>query len=124
LPLTFSNLPVIQAWPALDAKQADQACCCSRHFQQHWQTVYPQVVNSREKDLPDSLNFHASLKRLWKKLRTTNAIERSLVEVRRPTRPIVVLTNVQSAHRIISAIFYRFNKDRRSCTLKLSAQTS
>ena len=46
---------------------------------------------------------------LWRKLRTTNIIERCFVEVRRRTRPMVCFVNVQSVERIIYSIFQRFN---------------
>jgi hypothetical protein len=47
---------------------------------------------------------------LWRKLRTTNAIERCFVEGRRRTRPMVLFTNMQSVERILHAVFYRFNE--------------
>jgi transposase-like protein len=72
--------------------------------------------------MPELLNFYHFPKRLWKKLRTTNAIERCFVEVRRRTRPRVVFTNVQSVDRIIYAIFNRFNEDWRNQTLGLFTQ--
>jgi len=93
-----------------------------RAFQRSWQAVYPRVVKSLEKDLPELLNFYAFPKHLWKKLRTTNTIERCFVEVRRRTRPMVVFTNVQSVDRIIYAIFNRFNEDWRNHTLELFTQ--
>ena len=93
-------------------------------FRWNWQTAYPRVVRSLEKDLPDLLNFYAFPKHLWKKLRTTNIIERCFVEVRRRTRPMVVFTNVQSVDRIIYAIFHRFNEDWRNRTLELFTQRS
>ena len=95
-----------------------------RNFQRTWRSAYPQVVRSLEKDLPDLLNFYAFPKHLWKKLRTTNAIERCFVEVRRRTRPMVLFTNVQSVDRIIYAIFHRFNEDWRTHTLHLFTQTT
>ena len=42
---------------------------------------------------------------LWRKLRTTNVIERCFVEVRRRTRPMVCFINVASVDRIIYSIF-------------------
>jgi transposase-like protein len=93
-----------------------------RHFRSNWQAVYPRVVQSLEKDLPDLLNFYAFPKHRWKKLRTTNMIERCFVEVRRRTRPMVVFTNVQSVDRILYAIFHRFNEDWRNRTLQLFTQ--
>ena len=46
---------------------------------------------------------------LWRTLRTTNVIERCCVEVRRRTRPMVCVVNVQSVERIIFSIVNRFN---------------
>jgi putative transposase len=107
---------IYQAPSLADARQA------FRNFQRQWQSAYPKVVKSLEKDLPELLNFYAFPKQLWKKLRTTNIIERCFVEVRRRTRPMVVFTNVQSVDRIIYAIFHRFNEDWRNRTLELFTQ--
>ncbi len=71
-----------------------------------------------EQDLPVLFTFFEFPKHLWRKLRTTNAIERSFVEVRRRTRPMVVFMNVESVDRIIFAIFSRFNQDWKTHTLK------
>jgi transposase-like protein len=89
------------------------------HFKWRWQRAYPALVGRLERDLPELLNFYQFPRPLWRKLRTTNAIERCFVEVRRRTRPMVVFTNVQSVDRIIFAIFSRFNQDWQSHTLEL-----
>lgn len=94
------------------------------HFRRHWQTLYPGPVRHLEQDLPELLNFYSFPRHLWKKLRTTNAIERCFVEVRRRTRPMVVFTNVASVDRIIYAIFSRFNEDWKNHTLKLFTQAA
>ena len=47
-----------------------------------------------ERDLPELLTFFAFPRHLWRKLRTTNIIERCFVEVRRRTRPMVCFVNV------------------------------
>lgn len=95
-----------------------------RNFQRAWQAAYPRVVRSLENDLPELLNFYQFPRHLWRKLRTTNSIERCFVEVRRRTRPMVVFTNVESVDRIIYAIFHRFNEDWRTRTLQLFTQRS
>jgi transposase-like protein len=41
------------------------------------------MVNQLERDLPDLLSFFTVPKHLWRKLRTTNVIERCFVEVSR-----------------------------------------
>jgi putative transposase len=97
---------------------------CFQRFQWNWQVAYPALVRRLERDLPELLNFFQFPRHLWKKLRTTNAIERCFVEVRRRTRPMVVFTNVQSVDRIIFAIFSRFNQDWQSHTLELFTQAA
>ena len=62
-----------------------------------------------EKELPERLSFFSFPRHLWRKLRTTNVIERLFVEVRRHTRPMVCFVNVKSVDRIIYSIFHRFN---------------
>lgn len=93
-------------------------------FRWNWQTAYPALVWRLERDLPELLNFYQFPRPLWRKLRTTNAIERCFVEVRRRTRPMVVFTNVQSVDRIIYAIFNRFNEDWKTHTLELFTQAA
>lgn len=82
------------------------------------------MVRQRESDLPDLLHFFALPEHLWRKLRTTNAIERCFVEVRRRTRPMVVFCNVGNIDRIIYAIFNRFNDDWKTHILHLFTQAA
>jgi putative transposase len=79
--------------------QAEQAF---RRFRARWQREYGAMVRRLERDLPELLSFFAFPQHLWRKLRTTNVIERRFVEVRRRTRPMVCLVNVESVDRIIS----------------------
>lgn len=92
--------------------QADsrrEAEACARQFAQRWQAAYPKVVASLRRDLPELVAFFHCPRPLWRRLRTTNLIERCFVEVRRRTRPMVCFVNVQSVERIIFSIFNRFN---------------
>lgn len=93
-------------------------------FRFHWQSRYPAMVRQLQRDLPELLQVFAFPRHLWRKLRTTNVIERCFVEVRRRTRPMVVFTNVASVDRIIYAIFSRFNQDWRNHTLELFTQAA
>ncbi len=101
-----------------------QARRAFQRFMWNWQRVYPRVVKGLEKDLPELLNFFSFPRHLWRKLRTSNAIERCFVEVRRRTRHMVVFTNVASVDRIIYAIFNRFNEDWKNRTLELFTQAA
>src|SRR5215467_8933084 len=93
-------------------------------FRFHWRLRYPAMVRQLERDLPELLHFFDFPRHLWRKLRTTNVIERCFVEVRRRTRPMVVFTNVASVERIIYAIFSRFNEDWKNHALELFTQAA
>jgi transposase-like protein len=51
------------------------------------------------------LSFYRFPQHLWKKLRTTNIIERCFVVVRRRNRSMVCFVNVESVGRIIYFFF-------------------
>lgn len=101
-----------------------EAAALARHFAQRWRAAYPSVVTRFLRDLPDLLAFFQCPRRLWRRLRTTNLIERGFVEVRRRTRPMVCFVNVQSVERIIFSIFNRFNLEWRQHTCRAFTQTA
>jgi transposase-like protein len=106
------------------ARNVAQARRAFGRFRFHWQSLYPALVKRLDRDLPELLTFFDFPQPLWRKLRTTNAIERCFVEVRRRTRPMVLFTNVQSVERIIYAIFSRFNEQWQNHTLNLFTQAA
>jgi putative transposase len=91
------------------AKDRGEAVQAARRFGARWQPVYPAMVTRLKQDLPELLTFFDFPRHLWRKLRTTNVIERCFVEVRRRTRPMVCFVNVESVDRIIYAIFNSYN---------------
>ena len=106
------------------AKNVAAARRAFERFRFHWRPRYPAMVRLLERDLPELLHFFALPPHLWRKVRTTNVIERCFVEVRRRTRPMVVFSNVESVDRIIYAIFSRFNEDWKTHTLNLFTQAA
>ncbi len=106
------------------AESRRQAEAAFRAFRQRWQREYGPMVRRLERDLPELLSFFSFPRHLWKKLRTTNVIERCFVEVRRRTRPMVCFVNVKSVDRIIYSIFQRFTLEWKSRTLKLFTQAA
>ena len=106
------------------AENRGKAQTAFRNFRARWKGVYSSVVKQLERDLPELLSFFALPKHLWRKLRTTNVIERCFVEVRRRTRPMVCFVNVKSVDRIIYSIFQRFNLEWKNRTLKVFTQAA
>ena len=106
------------------AENRRQAEAAFRDFRRRWQREYGPMVRRLERDLPELLSFFSFPRHLWKKLRTTNIIERCFVEVRRRTRPMVCFVNVESVDRIIYSIFQRFNLEWKTRTLNLFTQAA
>ena len=93
-------------------------------FARRCRNAYPSLVTQLLHDLPELLAFFQCPRPLWRRLRTTNVIERCCVEVRRRTRPMVCFVNVQSVERIISSIFHRFNLEWGQHTLRQFTQVA
>ena len=106
------------------AQSRGQARQAYTRYCRNWQKLYPAVVWRLEKDLPDLLSFYSFPRHLWRKLRTTNVIERCFVEVRRRTRPMVCFVNVESVDRIIYSIFHRFNLEWKNRILPVFTQAA
>jgi putative transposase len=111
-----------QAIYQADSRREAQAAF--RRFQTRWRDAYPAMVKQLEKDLPELLSFFSLPRDLWKKLRTTNVIERCFVEVRRRTRPMVCFVNAASVDRILFSIFNGFNEKWKNRTLRLFTQAA
>jgi len=74
-----------------------------------WRNQVPEAVSCIEKDLEQLLSFMNCLKDDWRKIRTTNAIERSFREARRRTRPMSCFNNDASCRRILFGVFHHLN---------------
>ncbi|MGH7992560.1 MAG: IS256 family transposase [Limisphaerales bacterium] len=93
--------------------QADhrtQAIQRFRQWRKRWQARAPKAVACLEADLEELLAFFDCPKAHWKRLRTTNVIERLFVEVRRRIRTMCAFTTRSSCERILFAVFDRMNQ--------------
>jgi len=80
------------------------------HWKKCWEARRPKAVACVERDLHGLLNFFAVPQGQWKKVRTTNVIERAFREVRRRTRPMSSFSNPQSCDRIIFGVVSHLNR--------------
>ncbi|MFH1772275.1 MAG: IS256 family transposase [Candidatus Omnitrophota bacterium] len=83
-----------------------------------WQRVSKAAVDCLEKDMTDLLRFFDRPKDHWKKVRTTNPIERSFREVRRRVKTMNCFSNAASCDRIMFAIFNHLNNHWKEHPLK------
>jgi transposase-like protein len=109
------------------AKNRQAATQAYWSFCQKYRKAYPGAVKSLESGIDDLLSFYQvklstkerqglgakDLQRaqmaLWRKIRTTNLIERAFREVKRRTRPMGVFVNRNSMERILYAVFFHYN---------------
>jgi len=89
-----------------------------RQWKAAWQTAAPKAVECLAKDIEALLAFFRQPPAHWRKIRTTNAIERQFREVRRRTNPMTCFTNEDSADRILFAIFTHANQRWAKSPLK------
>ncbi len=70
----------------------------------------PRGVACVERDLDSVLHFFEVPSGHWKKVRTTNVIERAFREVRRRTRPMSSFSNPASCDRIVFGVISHLNR--------------
>lgn len=134
LPLVFPNMPVQLCWAHKTRNITDKvrerdreavkrdvrriykarniiiARNAAGRFKERWGNAYPQAVACLFKDIDKLLRFFRYDDPDWRKAtRTTNAIERKFVEVRRRTRPMGVFSDGTSIERILYAVFTHEN---------------
>lgn len=80
-----------------------------RRWRGRWRKAAPKAVECLETDLEALLAFFDCPKAHWKRLRTTNVIERLFVEVRRRIRTMCAFTTRSSCERILYSVFERMN---------------
>ena len=73
-------------------------------WKEKWQVEEERAVRCMEKDLYHCLHYYSFPKELWKKVRTTNMLERDFREVRRRTRPMGFFPTDDSAQRIFYGV--------------------
>lgn len=101
---------VAEASAIYRASSQSQAQRAFRDWKQHWEHRRPRAVACVERDLESLLSFYAVPESHWKKVRTTNVIERAFREVRRRTRPMSSFTNPESCDRIIYGVITHLNR--------------
>jgi transposase-like protein len=71
----------------------------------------PQLSRWMEENIHEGLTVFSFPERYWKKIRTSNVVERLNREIRRRTKVVGVFPNVASCERLISAILVEVSDD-------------
>ncbi len=100
---------VAQASAIYRASSKKQAQRAFQQWKLHWEQHRPRAVACVERDLENLLSFFDVPETHWRKVRTTNVIERAFREVRRRTRPMSSFSNTESCDRIIYGVISHLN---------------
>jgi len=82
-----------------------------RAWSGHWLVEAERAVRCLEKDFYHLLHYYDFPQELWKKVRTTNLLERTFREYRRRTRPMQLFPNPESAERIYYGVTDYLNRN-------------
>ena len=91
------------------ARTRREAAGIARAWAKRWRRTAPAAVSCLMQDLDDMLVYMDMPEKDWKKVRTTNTIEREFREVRRRIRPMTIFANTRSCDRILVAVFNKAN---------------
>jgi putative transposase len=98
-----------------NAKGIRQAQSALIDFAKRWGALYPKAFSALKECEEELLAFYnVRDSSLWKKIRTTNLIERRFRELRRRTRPMGVFSDRTSMERILYAVFAHENFKNRT----------
>jgi transposase-like protein len=109
LPRRIQEPCLVEAKSIYQAPTRREAIIRFRQWAAMWREQAPNAVRCIEDDIDQLLPFLDCPKEHWKKVRTTNAIERAFREVRRRTRPMSCFQNSASVDRIIFGVISHLN---------------
>ena len=90
-----------QASEIFKAKDREEAIIRTNKFLKQWQNKEPQTCKCLKKDLGDYLRYYEFPAKIRDKLKSTNALERILREIRRITRRVGYFQNQRSLELFI-----------------------
>ena len=93
-----------EAKDIFNAQSRREAIKRFKAWKEKWQAEEERAVRCMEKDFYHCLHYYSFPKALWKKIRTTNLLEREFREVRRRIRSMGVFPNEESSQRIFYGV--------------------
>lgn len=79
-------------------------------FEARWEKRYPREVASWRNDLPVLLTFYKYPEAIRPRIYTTNAIERTVKEIRKRLYPMNSIPNVEAAEKIVYLVVSNYNE--------------
>jgi putative transposase len=111
-----------EAKDVFNARSRREAIKRFKAWKDKWQAEEERAVKCMEKDLYHCLHYYSFPRELWKKIRTTNMLERDFREVRRRTRPMGFFPHEESAQRIFYGVTNGIHKNGHHPLASISAE--
>jgi transposase-like protein len=109
-----------QIWLAPDAESArERAVALAEKYEKR----FPQAIQTLEDGLEDSLQFFAFPVLDFRKISSSNMLERLNKEIRRRTRVVGIFPNPESYLRLVTTYLMEYAEDWSSARAYLSAQS-
>ena len=88
----------------------EQALASFKLFESKWNAKYPREVQSWRDDLEDLLVFYKYPESIRYAIYTTNAIERTIKEIRKRVKPMNSIANLEAAEKIVYLFATDYNE--------------
>ncbi|WP_272496364.1 IS256 family transposase [Alicyclobacillus acidoterrestris] len=83
---------------------------CFKQFESKWNAKYPREVQSWREDLDNLLAFYKYPAAIRYAIYTTNAIERTIKEIRKRVKPMNSIANLEAAEKIVYLFATGYNE--------------
>jgi len=83
-----------------EAQSAEEARRRLKELKRCWRRWERQALELFSRDFEQTLSFYGLEERVWRRVRTSNPIERFIREIRRRTRPMGGFVNAESCKRL------------------------
>lgn len=111
LPRSIQADCLAQCKRIFSAHSKEEALERFNEWKQNWERIAPSAVECFEKDIEVALSFYSFPKAHWKRIRTTNIIERAFKEFRRRTRQMDSFPNEECCLRCVFMIARNLNEN-------------
>ena len=111
-----------EAKDVFNARSRREAIKRFKAWKDKWQAEEERAVKCMEKDLYHCLHYYSFPEELWKKIRTTNILERDFREVRRRTRPMGFFPHEESCQRIFYGVTNGIHQNGQHPVASISAE--
>lgn len=105
------------------ADTKEDAIRAKNTFVEKYADIYPAAINCLEEGFEDSIQYYGFSKIDFRKISSTNTLERLNKEVRRRSRVVGIFPSIESYERLMTASLIEYSEDHLTGASYISAET-